>query len=64
MVSEPIIFLCIPAPAYDAPVVNPNGIIMLLANGLSILFINGNLTFINGARSQTRIPSDCFVLES
>ena len=38
----------IPASAADAAAVNPNGIKILLANGLITYFINGNSVFSNG----------------
>ena len=42
VVPDPNIFLCIPASAADAAAVNPKGIKILLANGLTTFFINGN----------------------
>ena len=47
---DPKIFLCIPASAADAAVVNPKGIKTLLANGLITFYINGNPVFNNGPR--------------
>ena len=59
---EPKIFLCIPASAADAAVVNPNGMKTLLANALITFFINGNPVFSsNGLRSLIRNPPDCIV---
>ena len=46
-----IFFLCISASATDAAAVNPNRIKTLLANGLIIFFVNGNLVFNNGLKS-------------
>ena len=40
--TDPKIFLCIPASAADAAAVNPNGIKILLANVLITFFINDN----------------------
>ena len=40
--SDPKIFLCIPASAYDAGAVNPRGIKTLLATGLITFVIKGN----------------------
>ena len=57
-VPEPIIFFCIPASAVDAAAVHPNGISILLANGLITVFINDNPVFNNGPRSLPRIPPD------
>ena len=51
LVSEPMTFLCIPVSAADAAAVNPNGIKILLANGLSIFFISAKPGFNNGPRS-------------
>ena len=55
-------FLCIPASAADAAVVNPKGIKTLLANGLITFSISGNLVFSNGPRSLPRKLPDCIVL--
>ena len=41
------LFLCIPASAADATVVNPKGIKKLLPNGLITFFISGNPLFSN-----------------
>ena len=40
----------------------PNGIKTLLANGLSIFFINDNAVFSNGPKSLPKNPPDCSVL--
>ena len=45
--SDPNIFLCIPASAADAAVVNPKGNETLSANGLITFFISGNPVFSN-----------------
>ena len=42
LLPDPKIFLCIPASAADAAAVDPQGIKMLLANGLITFFINDN----------------------
>ena len=42
LLPDPKIFLCIPASAADAAAVDPQGIKMLLANGLMTFFINDN----------------------
>ena len=47
--SDPKIFLCIPASAADAAAVNPKGNKTLLANGLITFFINGNPDLSSGA---------------
>ena len=64
VVSEPKIFLCIPAFAADAAAVYPNGIKTLLANGLITFFIKGNPVFSHGARSLPRNPPDCIILDN
>ena len=55
---DPNIFLCIPASAADAAVVNPRGIKTLLANGLITFFINANPVFSNGPSNLPRNPPD------
>ena len=62
VVPDPKIFLCIPASAADAAVVNPDEIKTLLANGLITFFINGNPVFSNGPRSLPINPPDCIIL--
>ena len=57
-------FLWITVSAADAVAVNPSGIKILLANGLSLFFINGKTVFNNGPRSPPRIPPDCIILDS
>ena len=64
VVSEPKIFLCIPASDVDAAAVDPNGIKTLLANGLITFFINGNPVFSNGPRSLPRNPPDCIISDN
>ena len=58
-----IFFLRIPASAADAAAVNPNGIKMLLANGLVTFFISVNPVFSNGPRSLPKNPPDCIILD-
>ena len=41
----------------EATAVNPNGTKMLLANGISLFFINGKLPVINGLRKLRNSPS-------
>ena len=55
------IFLCIPASAADAAVVNPNGIKTLLGNDLIKFFTNGNPVFSNGSRS---LPKNLVIVSS
>ena len=52
------IFLCIPASAADAAVVNSKGIKTLLANGLITFFYNGNPVFNNGLSDLLKNPPD------
>ena len=58
---EPRIVLCILV--FAAAVVTPNGIKMVLANGLSSFFINGKPVFSDGPKSLPRSPSDCNILD-
>ena len=51
------IFFWISLPVSDAATVNPNGIKMLLANGLSTFPIKGNPVFSNGPKSPPENPS-------
>ena len=51
------IFLWISLPVSDAATVNPNGIKMLLANGLSTFPIKGNPAFSDGPKSPPENPS-------
>ena len=46
----------------DTGAANPNGIKMLLANGLSRFFIKSKLVFNNGPKSLSRNPLDCPIL--
>ena len=62
VLPDPNIFLWIAASI--AAAVNPNGIKMLLANGLSTFPIKDNPVFSNGPKSLTRNPPDCPVLWS
>ena len=56
-------FYGFPLSAVDAAVVNPSGIKILLANGVSTFFINGRPTYINGPRNLPRNPPDCTILD-
>ena len=62
--SEPKSFLCIPASAADADVVNPYGIKTLLANGLITFVINGNPVFSNRPKRLPRNSPDCIILDN
>ena len=55
---DPNIFWWIVASAADAAAVNPNEIKTLLANGLSKVFIKGNLGFSNGPEGLSKNPHD------
>ena len=55
-VPDPNIFLWIAASVAHAAAVNPNGVITLLANGLSIFSIRGNTIFSNGPKSLPKNP--------
>ena len=48
---DPNIFLWIAVSVGDPAAVNPNGIKMLLANGLTTFFLKGNPVFSNGPKS-------------
>ena len=48
---------------FASAVVTPNGIKMVLANGLSSFFINGKPVFSDGPKSLPRSPSDCNILD-
>ena len=62
--TDPNIFLCIPASAADAAAVYPDGIKTLLVNGSITFFINGNPGFSNGPRNLPRNPPDCVILDN
>ena len=62
VLPEPNIFLRIAASVADAAAVNPNGIKMLLANGVSTFSINDALIFSNGSKYLRRNPPDCPIL--
>ena len=64
MLSDPNIFLCIPASAGDAAAVNPKGINTLLANGVITFFINGNPVFNNGPSNLLKNPPDCIIFDN
>ena len=61
---DPKIFLCIPAYATHADVVNTKGIKTLLANVLITFFVNGNPVFSNGPSNLPRNPPDCIILNN
>ena len=63
MFQRLMFFLCIPASAADAAVTNPDGMKILLANGLITFFMNRNPVCNNGPRSLSRIPPDCIILD-
>ena len=50
VMSDPKSLFWINTSVADAAAVNPNGTKTLLANGVSTFFINGQVTFLNGAR--------------
>ena len=60
---DPNIFFWIAATVADAAIVHPNGIRTLLANGVSLFFINGKSTFINGPRSIPGNSPNCTMLD-
>ena len=64
VVPEPKVFLCIPESSADAAAVDVNEIKTLLANGLTILYINGNPVFNNEPRSLPRNPPDYLILDN
>ena len=53
-----------PVTISDALVVNPNGIEILLANGLSPFFIHCEAVFSNGPGDLPRNPLDCIILDN
>ena len=57
-------FLWIAAYVTDAAAINPNGIKMLLATGLSTFTFKGKPLFSNGSRSPWRNPPDCTILDN
>ena len=59
---DPNIFFKTTASVADAAAVNPNGIKMLLANGLNTFRIKANPVFSNGPKSLPKTPSDCPIL--
>ena len=58
-VPDPNFFLWIAASVAYAAAVNPNGIKMLLANGLSTFPIKGNPVCSNGSKSLPNNPPAC-----
>ena len=61
---DPNIFLWIAASVVDAAAANPNGIITLLANGLSAFPIKSNPVLSNGPKSLPKNPADCPILRN
>ena len=55
-------FFWIAASVADAAAVDPNGIKMLLAHGLSTFFIKGNPVLSNGPKSVPKNPQNCPIL--
>ena len=53
--------LWIAASVADAAVIDPKGVKMLLANGLSTFPIKGNPIFNNGPKGLPKNPSDCTI---
>ena len=64
VVSDPKIFLCIPASAAADAAVNPNGIKTFLAHWFNYIFINGNPVFNIGTRNLPRNPPRCIILDN
>ena len=62
--AYPKIFSCIPASTAHAATLNPNEIKILVANGLIIFFITGNLVSSNRPKSLPRIPPNCIYLDN
>ena len=60
---DPNIFLYIHASAADAAAINPKGIETILANGLIIIYINGNPVFDNRPSNLPKNPPDWTILE-
>ena len=60
---DPNIFLYIHASAADAAAINPKGIKTILANGLIIIYINGNPVFDNRPSNLPKNPPDWTILE-
>ena len=63
-VTEPPNFLRISASAANTAAFDSNDINTLLANCVSIFFINGKIIFINDTRSLPRIPAQLVILDS
>ena len=61
VIQEPSLFS---GSAADAACVNPNGIKILLADGLITFFINGYPVFNNGRRSLPRNSPNCIILDN
>ena len=63
-VTEPPNFSRIPASAANTAAFDPNNINTLLANRVSIFFINDKIIFINDTRSLLRISVHFVILDS
>ena len=61
---DPNIFLCIVAFVADAAVVNPNGIKILLAYGLSTFFIKNIPVFSSGLKTLPKNLPGCPILSN
>ena len=59
MRPDPNTFLWIAVSVADSAAVNPNGIKILLASGLSTFFIKGNQGFTDGPKSLPKNPLNC-----
>ena len=64
VVSDPKIFLCIPASAAANAAANLNGINFFLAHWFNYIFINGNPVFNIGTRNLLRNPARCIILDN
>ena len=58
VLTDPNIFVCIPASATDAGAFNSKGINTLFANGLITFFIKGNPVFNKGPSNLPKKPPD------
>ena len=59
VIANPKVFFWIAASVADAPIVNPNVIKALFANGFGTIFIKGNPVFSNGPKILRRNLHDC-----
>ena len=64
VVRKSKIFFWMPVTISDTPAVNPSGIKILLANGLSPFFIHCEAGFSNGPGDLPRNPLDCIILDN